>query len=405
MINSVTLEATAGPFQGEEVVLNKGQSLTVGRAQKADVAAGDPYMSGSHFSIECDGETAKLKDLGSRHGTLVNNQQAHEVILQEGDKILCGQTLFVVHLWDVAPDAKLRDTIKVAESQPKSNLPVEAPTLADPAGAVAAPKRRNRPREVPEIPATASPVPPVGNVPLTRPVTPGVSDRKSGALIAQAESQVSTPTGKISKPLVERPTPSQRAPSKPVAEEHVVMQALELSMGASREGRLNGILKSQPIPLFALLDAAGEPSVPDLLAASGSRYMSLYDGDSYSNVAPYLVTLEKDSKFINQLVREGWGNGWIVFLTCGQSLEDLRNYYRSALMIKMPDGREFFSRFYDPVFFRKFLDGYSAAEADRFFGPVSSFLMESENPDILLEFTKGSSGAEVRERLLLISGT
>jgi hypothetical protein len=74
-------------------------------------------------------------------------------------------------------------------------------------------------------------------------------------------------------------------------------------------------------------------------------------------------------------------------------------------MITMPDGQEFFSRFYDPRFFRGFLRGCTPAEAERFFGPINSYLMEAENADILLQFTKCDRGVETKERLLLIPGT
>jgi hypothetical protein len=184
-----------------------------------------------------------------------------------------------------------------------------------------------------------------------------------------------------------------------------VLLALENSLGTTPEGRLLSLLRNQPEQLFALLDAAHEPTVPELLRGSGHEYQSLYEGNAFADTAPYLVAVPPASRLLDKLVYEGWGRGWAVYLTCGLPLKAVRDYFRQALMIKMPDGREFFSRFYDPRFFRGFLRGCTPAEADRFFGPITSYLMEAENPEILLQFNRSAAGVQMKERLLLIPGT
>jgi hypothetical protein len=171
------------------------------------------------------------------------------------------------------------------------------------------------------------------------------------------------------------------------------------------QGRLINILRAQKVPLFALLDAAREPKVPSLVRESGHEHQSLYDGDAYAAVAPYLVSLPPSTTLLTGLVNDGWGRGWSLYLTCPLQLKALRGYFRSSLMVTTPDGREFFSRFYDPRFFRGFLPGCNPAEAEKFFGPVASYFMEAENADVLLQFTRSKRGVEKRERVLLVSGT
>jgi hypothetical protein len=69
-------------------------------------------------------------------------------------------------------------------------------------------------------------------------------------------------------------------------------------------------------------------------------------------------------------------------------------------MVRLPDGVELFSRFYDPRFFRAFLNSCTAAEAERFFGPVSSYFIEAEKPEIVLQFTLTTGGVEKKGHLL-----
>jgi hypothetical protein len=151
---------------------------------------------------------------------------------------------------------------------------------------------------------------------------------------------------------------------------------------------------------MALLDATHQRNLLELLTESGEEFQSLYQDPKSAAVAPYLVRLPPKSRLLRQMVHDGWGHGWGVYLTCRLPLAQLREYFRQALMLRLPDGVELLSRFYDPRFFRGFLEGCTAAEAEKFFGPVSSYLMEAEKPEILLQFTRTSRGAEKKGHLL-----
>jgi hypothetical protein len=169
---------------------------------------------------------------------------------------------------------------------------------------------------------------------------------------------------------------------------------------ATPQGLLLRIFQNQREHLMALVDATRDKHVLDLLRNSGEEYRSLYREDQNAAVAPHLVRLPPQSALLRQMIEEGWGRGWGVYLTSNASLMELREYFRSALMVTMPDGMEMFSRFYDPRFFRGFLETCAVDEAKRFFGPVRAYLMESERPEILLEFTRGGSGADKKGHLL-----
>lgn len=383
MIKSLTLKGTSGPFAGKEIKVESGQSVRVGRTPKAGLATLDSYMSGEHFALDCSAETCRIRDLNSRNGTLLNGERISDAVLHEGDEIFAGQTTLIVHIEEGAAEVELSATIKINHK----------PALESPQPSQSA---------QPEIPA-ASPHPTTEKIPdpptldwppAKNPPSPVVAAPPPPAV----QEKIQAP------PPAPPPIPKAQKTPSPLPKS-AALSALELASAATPEGRLLNILREDRESLFALLDAAREPRVPELLRGSGEEYQSLYAGEAFAESAPYLVYLPPSSRLLDKLVHEGWGKGWIVYLTCGLPLQAVRDYFRQSLMIKMPDGQEFFSRFYDPRFFRGFLRGCAQAEAERFFGPINSYLMEAENAEILLQFTKSGTGVETKERLLLIPGT
>jgi hypothetical protein len=151
-------------------------------------------------------------------------------------------------------------------------------------------------------------------------------------------------------------------------------------------------------PLFALLDAARDPRVLQVLRRSGERHQSLYEGakgDELAEFAPYLVELPPVSPLRVVLVSEGWGRGWGVYLSCPLPYAEVRKHFRRFLLVKSAeDGRTLYFRFYDPRVLRLFLPTCSPTEVSEFFGPIREFLLEGADPATMLRFTPGVSGAE-----------
>jgi hypothetical protein len=71
-------------------------------------------------------------------------------------------------------------------------------------------------------------------------------------------------------------------------------------------------------------------------------------------------------------------------------------------MVTMLDGMELFSRFYDPRFFRGFLETCTAAEAEKVCGRSPHVSWKTNGLKILLQFTKSKRGAEKRGHLLSV---
>jgi len=163
---------------------------------------------------------------------------------------------------------------------------------------------------------------------------------------------------------------------------------------ATPQDRLLSLFRNEFQPLYALLDAAAEPSVLKVLLESKEDYRSLYQGHTgaqLTHFAPYLVRLPKESTLLETLVRQGWGKNWGVYLTSDQSLEELRKHFRHFLMVDMPDGKQVYFRFYDPRVLRVYLPTCTAAETEVFFGPIQNCLVEDEIPRQMFRF--GSAGA------------
>jgi hypothetical protein len=154
------------------------------------------------------------------------------------------------------------------------------------------------------------------------------------------------------------------------------------------------ILTHHGAPLFVVIDAAREAVATELLQPSRLRYQQLFEGQAADPSAahfPVLVELGqasalgvgKDTQtFLETLLRSGWGNSWGIFCTSQSTFEDLLGHFRSFLLMRI--------RFYDPRVLRALLPTCEPQELRAIFGPVASYVVESERPDMMLAFSPGA---------------
>jgi hypothetical protein len=154
------------------------------------------------------------------------------------------------------------------------------------------------------------------------------------------------------------------------------------------------VLAMQPEPLFAVLDAARSPRILELLRASRLPHFSLYKGDSavkLKEVSPYLVFLPPGHPLLQQLVAEGWGQSWGIFLTCNGIIDDVWRQLRRSLMVRIEGtNRLLYFRFYDPRVARSFLPMATEIQWTEMMGPISTMMVEAETPDALLQYSQRS---------------
>lgn len=101
----LSLTILTGPHTGHSVQVPMGTPRTFGRAAQADVVLTDAYLSDVHFAVYCEAQGARVRDLGSHHGTFVNELPVQDQPLRHGDRVTAGQTTLRVDLVDEAQAA------------------------------------------------------------------------------------------------------------------------------------------------------------------------------------------------------------------------------------------------------------------------------------------------------------
>jgi len=158
-------------------------------------------------------------------------------------------------------------------------------------------------------------------------------------------------------------------------------------------------LSSQPeTNLYAVLDGASVPELPQMLWEHESKNVCLYRGElepDIAEVAPYLVKLEYDHPFTKLVCEQGWGKHWGIFVITPAeiNLRDLRQHFRKFLMVYDPDGKLIYFRYYDPRVLRVYLPTCNAEDIKIVFGPINCYMLEDEDPSALLRLS--SDGGKI----------
>lgn len=86
-----------------QVVAVTEAGVHIGRGAGNDLRLADPKISRRHARIDCDGELARLTDLGSANGIYVNDRRiTAPTLLEPGDTLRLGSTVVKVRLADPA---------------------------------------------------------------------------------------------------------------------------------------------------------------------------------------------------------------------------------------------------------------------------------------------------------------
>jgi hypothetical protein len=159
--------------------------------------------------------------------------------------------------------------------------------------------------------------------------------------------------------------------------------------------------KSEPggAGIWALLDAAADERILGALESANLNHCSLFSGrqdPALQAASPYLVKIRFGHAFTETLISEGWDRHWGVFLRADTSQDELRLHLKQFLRVKDEDGHRLLFRFYDPRVLRVFLPTCTAHELQVFYGPVTRFVMEDQEPGHLLEFAWQDQELRVR---------
>lgn len=138
--------------------------------------------------------------------------------------------------------------------------------------------------------------------------------------------------------------------------------------------------EDEDLKTYAILDGASIDGLLDqLYGEDPPEFRCLYRGDlepDMAEVAPYLVELSPKAPFARWLLANCWGKHWGIFLTASEDIDVVRRHFRTFLMVKNPEGKQVYFRYYDPRVLRTFLPTCEGPEVRFITGPVRTFFCE-----------------------------
>ena len=93
------LRALSGPGAGKNFPLSASGQTSIGRSRRNDIVVPEDGASAQHCRIDREGDSYVLHDLGATNGTWVNGARTDRAILQHGDRVKVGETVFTVSLF------------------------------------------------------------------------------------------------------------------------------------------------------------------------------------------------------------------------------------------------------------------------------------------------------------------
>jgi len=91
------LEILDGPATGRNVKLREGSTVSIGRTDSAmHKFPEDPAMSALHFVVSLSAGILRIENHSQTNGTLVNSVRVESAVLEAGDTIAAGATVFKV---------------------------------------------------------------------------------------------------------------------------------------------------------------------------------------------------------------------------------------------------------------------------------------------------------------------
>jgi len=119
-----SLVIVKGSGKGEVFELPTDGDTVIGRVSSCDFSIFDRRMSRRHCVVTPGPEGYTIKDLGSSNGVTINGKKVPEAILQDGDRVLLGETELDFFVADAISDAETemlaKDQVLAAVDEVKS---------------------------------------------------------------------------------------------------------------------------------------------------------------------------------------------------------------------------------------------------------------------------------------------
>lgn len=143
--------------------------------------------------------------------------------------------------------------------------------------------------------------------------------------------------------------------------------------------------------LFAVIDSAQDL---ELAFASqqlyGETIHTLFQGDmtdALADVAPYMTKIDLQKDYLARWQEQLGNNAGILFVTKQNDVDQLVQHLRGIFVVEDDTQQEYFFRFYDPRVMHSYLPTCNESELSEFFGPISRFFIQSEQPNHLTQYS------------------
>ncbi len=123
--SSWVLRATSGPASGIAVPLIEGETFLGRVVQPGGIRLHDDSISRRHAIVAATVDSVTIQDAGSTNGTIVNGRLISQLVaLDEGDRIVLGETAFVL-----IGQTSATTTIRRPPAAAEASTPAAPPTL------------------------------------------------------------------------------------------------------------------------------------------------------------------------------------------------------------------------------------------------------------------------------------
>jgi hypothetical protein len=147
-----------------------------------------------------------------------------------------------------------------------------------------------------------------------------------------------------------------------------------------------------PSQLYAVLDAARDPAIYRALYdyEGAVTIRCLYQGDMaqrLSEVAPYLVQLDRTGPLTSWVLEHGWGQSWGILVRATAPFDEVRRHVRKFTVVSTEQGKSLLFRFYDPRVLRVFLPVATPDQLRQMFRTVQHYIMDDEEGNGVVEYS------------------
>lgn len=159
------------------------------------------------------------------------------------------------------------------------------------------------------------------------------------------------------------------------------------------------LFRGQKTELYALLDGASDPNVIyNSILQSKEEFRCLYRGELDNDMtlcAPYLMRIQKPSIVALELIKAMFDNnaGILVRVVPGADIDLIRRHFRKFLLVRMPDQKVVYFRYYDPRVFREYHPTCNSTELKYIFGPLVSRYIVPTGKGFGLKVFEGKAAA------------